>query len=141
MAVQHVSIFLRNDSLVLPWFGQKRAQNDPKIRLFGFFEKICHCYWYFTAISGKFWVLSYGSKCCQPIKLQDSLKCNILKKKWMMKFTFCMQRNIKVFYKLILFFWVSVTKHAQRTQNKFAYLCNISIKAWGWKQNADKHES
>ena len=30
-------------------------------------------------------------------------------------------------------FWVSVTRHAQRTQNKFAYLCNISIKTWGMK--------
>ena len=28
----------------------------------------------------KFWVSSYGPKCCQPIKLQDSLKCNIVRK-------------------------------------------------------------
>ena len=33
----------------------------------------------------------------------------------------------------ILSFWVSVTRHAQSTQNKFAYLCNISIKAWEMK--------
>ena len=33
----------------------------------------------------------------------------------------------------ILSFWVIVTRHAQSTQNKFAYLCNISIKAWGMK--------
>ena len=26
----------------------------------------------------KFWISSYGPKCCQPIKLQDSLNCNIL---------------------------------------------------------------
>ena len=51
----------------------------------------------------------------------------------MMKFIFCMQINIEVFYKLILSFWVSVTRHTQSTQNKFAYLCNISIKAWGIK--------
>ena len=25
----------------------------------------------------KFLFLSYGPKCCQPVKLQDSLKCNI----------------------------------------------------------------
>ena len=50
------------------------------------------------------------------------------------KFIFCMLINIKViFYKLILSFLVSVTKHAQSTQNKFGYLCNISIKAWGIK--------
>ena len=47
------------------------------------------------------------------------------------KFIFWMLINIKViFYKLILSFLVSVTKHAQGTQNKFAYLCNISIRAW-----------
>ena len=81
----------------------------------------------------KFWVASYGPKCCQPIKLQDSLRCNILRKKWMMKCIFGMQINIEVFYNLILSFWVCVTKHSQSTQNKFAYLCNISSKAWEMK--------
>ena len=57
----------------------------------------------------KFWVLGYGPKCCKPINLQDSLNCNILLKKWMMKFVFCLQINIEVFYKVILLFWVSVT--------------------------------
>ena len=81
----------------------------------------------------KFWVSSYGAKCCQPIKLQDSLRCNILRKKWMMKCIFGMQINIEVFYNLILSFWVCVTRHSQSTQNKFAYLCNISSKAWEMK--------
>ena len=46
-------------------------------------------------------------------------------------FAFGMQINIKVIYKLILSFWVFVTRHVQSTQNKkFAYLCNISRKAW-----------
>ena len=81
----------------------------------------------------KFWALSYGPKCCQTIKLQGSLKFDIVRKKWMMKFIFCIQINIKVFCQVILSFWVSVTRHAQRTQNKFAYLCNISIKTWGMK--------
>ena len=40
---------------------------------------------------------------------------------------------MKVFYKLILSFLVSVARHAQSIQNNFAYLCNISIKAWGIK--------
>ena len=45
-----------------------------------------------------------------------------------------MQINIKVFYKLILLFWVSVAMHAQSTQNKkFSYLCNIFRKTWGIK--------
>ena len=81
----------------------------------------------------KFWSSSFGPKCCQPIKSQDSLKCNIVRKRWMMNFIFSMQINIQVFCKMILSFWVSVTRHAQITQNKFAYLCNISIKAWGMK--------
>ena len=89
----------------------------------------------------KFWVSTYRAKSCQPIRLQNSLNCNILRKKWMMKFIFCMLMkfifcmliNIKVFFKLILLFWVSVTKHSQSTKNKFAYLCNVSIKAWQMK--------
>ena len=69
----------------------------------------------------KFWVSSYGPKCCQSIKLQDSLKYNISRKKWMMKFIFRMQINIEVFYKLILPFWVCITKvcvtrHVQSTK-------------------------
>ena len=28
----------------------------------------------------RFSFLSYGPKCCQPVKLQDSLKCNISRK-------------------------------------------------------------
>ena len=50
-----------------------------------------------------------------------------------MKFIFGMQINIEVFYRLILSFWVCVTRQAQSTQNKFAYLRNISRKAWGMK--------
>ena len=53
----------------------------------------------------------------------------------MMKFIFCTQINIKVFCKVILSFWMSVTRHFQSTQNKFGYLCNISIKAWRMKLN------
>ena len=82
----------------------------------------------------KFWFSSYRPKRCQPIKLEDSLKSNISRKTWMMKFVFGIQINIEVFYKVILSFLGCATKHAQRTQNKkFAYLCNISRKAWGLK--------
>ena len=74
----------------------------------------------------KFLFPSYASKCCWPIELQDSVKCNISRKKWMMKFIFGMQRNGKIFYKFILSFWVCAARNAQSTQNrKFAYLCNI----------------
>ena len=43
----------------------------------------------------KFWCSNYGPKCCQLIKLEDSLKCDISRKKWMMKFIFGMQINIE----------------------------------------------
>ena len=70
-------------------------------------------------------------KCSQPIKLQDSLKCNIARKKWIMKFISDMEINIEVFYKLILAFWVCLGRHAQSTQNKkSAYFCNIFRKMW-----------
>ena len=82
----------------------------------------------------KFWFSSYGPKCCQSIKLQDSLKCNMSRKKWMMKCIFGMQINIELFYKVVLSFWVCLTRYAQSAQNKkFAYLCNISRKAWRMK--------
>ena len=77
----------------------------------------------------KFCFFSYGPKCCQPIKLQDSWKCNISRKKGMMKFIFVIQINIKVFYQLMLPFLVCIARLVQSTQNKkFAYLCNISRK-------------
>ena len=45
----------------------------------------------------------------------------------MTKGFFGMQINIKAFYKLVLSFWVGVTRHVESTQNKmFSYLCNIS---------------
>ena len=81
----------------------------------------------------KFCFSSYGRKCCWPIELQDSLKCNISRKKWMMKLIFGMQRKIEIFYKLILPICVCISRHAQSTQNKFPYLYNISIKIMGLK--------
>ena len=44
-----------------------------------------------------------------------------------------MQIKIGVFLNLILSFWVCVTRLAKITQNKFAYICTISRKAWGLK--------
>ena len=51
----------------------------------------------------------------------------------MMKFIFGLQRNIEIFDNLILFFWVCIARNAQSTQNKLAYLCNISRKTCGMK--------
>ena len=88
-------------------------------------------------ISGKIQAPSYGPKCCWAIELQDSLKCNISRKKWIKKFILGMLINIKAFYKLILSFWVHVARHAQSTQSKkFSCLCYISRNTL----RDDKHE-
>ena len=74
----------------------------------------------------KFCFLNNWPNCCLPIKLQNSLKYNISRKKWMIKLIFDMQINIKVFYKFILSFWVFATRHVQSTDNnKFAYYGNM----------------
>ena len=44
--------------------------------------------------------------------------CNISSKTWGMKLIFCMQINVKVFYKIIVSLWVWVARHAQSTQNR-----------------------
>ena len=44
----------------------------------------------------KFWLSSYRPKCCQPIKLQGSLKYNISRQNWLMKFIFGRQINISL---------------------------------------------
>ena len=70
----------------------------------------------------KFWFSSYEPKCCQPIKLQNSLKSNISRKKWMI--------NVISSTSLILSFWVCVIRHTQNIKSKkFAYLCNVLRKA------------
>ena len=63
----------------------------------------------------KLWFSNYGPKCCQPIKLQDSLRCNISRKKWMMNYIFGKQTNLSStswYYHI-----VCVTRHAQSIQN------------------------
>ena len=47
-----------------------------------------------------------------------------------MKWTFCLQISIKGFFKLILSFWVCVTRPRQITQNNKLFLCNILKKKW-----------
>ena len=103
--------FLKNFAFSCSW---KPSKMETNVLLF-------HC-------QSHIWQKS-SSWCCQPIKFQYSLKCNISIRKSMMKCVFCMQINIEVLHKLIQSFWVCATRHAQSIQNKFAYLCNISRKA------------
>ena len=122
----------------------KKGPKWPQNRFFWIFKKILSLVFLGNNLKRKLILLlmfhhqshiwrNSSSWCCQPIKLQDSLKCNISRKKWVIKFVFCMEINIKVLYKLILWFWVCSTRHVLSTQNKFAYLCNISSEAWGMK--------
>ena len=71
---------------------------------------------------GKFWFLSYRAGCCLSIKLQDSLKCNISRKKWMMKFITGKQINVEIFYNLVLLFWACLARHVQSSQIVFLSL-------------------
>ena len=82
-----------------------------------------------------FWVSSYAQKYCQPIRLQASLKCKILRTESMMMFIFLHTDKHRSLLQVDAIILMSVTRHAQRTKNKFPfpYLCNLSIKAWGMK--------
>ena len=133
---------------ILPQIWVKRAQNGPKIKFFRIIWKMQNIIIDISppiSCLAKFWFSSHVSKCCWPIKLQDSLKCNTPRKKWMMKFIFGMQIDIEVFCKLILSFWVCIALHTQSTQNKkFPYIYNISRETWETKLVfclSDKHKS
>ena len=69
-----------------------------------------------TSSLSKFLLWSYCPKCSWPIRLQNSLKCNICKK---MKdiVDFLLHINIRVSYKLVLLLLMGVDRHAQSTQN------------------------
>ena len=86
------------------------------------------------SVSSKIRLLGLCFKNCWLIKFQDSLKCNISRKKQIMKFILGMPINIEVVYKLIPSFQVCVARHVQSTQNKkLAYLCNSPQKTLGMK--------
>ena len=76
--------FLRNGSLLLSWFLARWWI----VRIFKNWQSPFFPWKFILPTSGKFWFLSFGPKCSHEIKLQDFLKCNILKKKWMMKYIF-----------------------------------------------------
>ena len=63
----------------------------------------------------------YPQKVCISLEyLQKSLE---------IKFNFCLQRNTKAFYKLIVWLWVCIPRHPQSTQTTMLqYFCNISRK-------------
>ena len=96
---------------LLKIFCPQNGENRPSL---GFFECM-----------GKF---SFFSQFFNFISIWSIMKVCII------VIAVCLNKlDIEVFCKVILVFWLSLTRHAQSTQNKFAYLCNISIKAWARK--------
>ena len=55
-----------------------------------------------TLCLAKFLFWSYGTKCSWPIRLQDSLNCNISRYNWWIKLIFDVQIKIRVSHKLLL---------------------------------------
>ena len=84
--------------------GPKRSKNDPKMSVLGGFERksnlfLCtifnsvwkweQCYIYLPKLlvckKSSFWVMVQS----RPIRIQDSLNCNMSETSWGMKLTFC----------------------------------------------------
>ena len=87
-------VFFFPRKFIIPQIWIKKGSKRPQNKVFSDFVKTSkHCYWYFTTnpTHGEFWFYSYGSQCCWTIKLQDSLKCIIPRKKWTTKFIFDIQ--------------------------------------------------
>ena len=77
-------------------------------------------YLYFTTnpLSREILVRKLWAKCSQPIRLQNSFKCIISRKKWKIKLIFLHIDEHKVSYKLTLLFLVGVVRHLHRTRCK-----------------------
>ena len=127
-SVRQFGISLRNGSLVFfdlctivdNWNIWKLIEPLSLVFLEIIWIKDWFCYWYLTTnpISGKILVLELWTKMLSQIRFQDSLKCNISRKKGIMQFIFGIQINIEVFYKLILSFWACIARLAQSIKNK-----------------------
>ena len=90
----------------------------------------------------KFWFSSYGPKCCRPIKLQDTLKCNISRKKWIMKFIFWHADKQKFSTSWYCYFGCSLPA-MPKVPKISLHTCNISRKTRGMKfifLPAEKHK-
>ena len=56
------------------------------------------------------WLSIWSPKCSRPIRLQDSLKCNISRKNRGIKLIYDFQINIRAFYMLLLLLFVDVAR-------------------------------
>lgn len=130
------------------------GKNSPIIRYLVLFWKFCHLMfpktvqienpkiniinlpWQMSCLA-KFFFCSYGPKFCQPIRLQDSSKFNILRMTWVMNLIFlCSWASIawnktNVFIRHFEWMWWSTFGDAQRSLKW--WVSNISRTSWGMK--------
>ena len=81
-------------------------------------------------IRKKFWFLSYRPKCCSSIILQDFLKCNISRKKGMIKFIYGIEISIETIW--YCHFGCALPDSLKVPRTWHAHLCNISKKHGWW---------
>ena len=119
--------FLQIDCITLVVHGQA-CPRHPKQQLYNIFAisqaKRKGWSWFFRAdifqtfLQGDTVIFDVCGQTC-PNYPQKRLifLCNILREKWMMKMTFCMQVSMKTYYKLILWFWWRWPSISKRSQN------------------------
>ena len=79
------------------------------------------------------WQKSGWTKMVSVNQIAWFFKMYISRKKWMINCIFGMPINIEIFYKLILSFWVCVSRHVKSIYPKWVCRsCRISRKACGW---------
>ena len=134
-------VFFQENSF-LPKFGQKRPKwsHGPQNRVFWIFWKMLSFVFLGSNLKGKLifllifqhkphiWqnsVSSYGPKCCQSIKLQGSLKCNISGKKW--KFQYFWRLIYKPVDHLWCSFYCENSRHLNTFTIKLYHRCSLGF--------------
>ena len=145
----HVRLCVTEPDLLKKYFCSKSRENRAGSRpnLLNFLKNfVINVFWIWSKVKSisffmllhisNTWLVRYGQKCSQPIRLQDSLQYKISRKKWGIEMNFCMKTNIKIACKLILLLLVGVATHAQYAQhNKFATSLQYLIKEMRDKAN------
>ena len=112
--------------------GPKSPKNGWKMRFFGFWQKSSPFIFFVfylimkvllvfqrsakTTCLGKFWFLRYGLKTSRPIRMQDSLNCNISQRSWDLNLSFCMWLDLHKATNSFSHFkwkWSGKAEHAQ----------------------------
>ena len=89
--------------------------------------------WYFTNTSGKNLGLELWTKMLPANQIVGFFKMQYFKNEVNDDIYFLHADKHRSLLQVDTIILVTVTRHAQSTKNKFACLCNISIKAWGIK--------